>query len=76
MITDTPPYNFSPFPEISTPRLLLSQLSAADAPAILILRSDPVVMRYLDRPSAKSLEDAMAFIHRVEEDLGKGKAIT
>lgn len=54
--------NFSPFPFITTLRLTLRQLRSEDAAAIFDLRSDPVVLRYLDRPAAKSLSDATLYI--------------
>lgn len=56
---------FSPFPELTTNRLSLRQLSLSDEEEIYLLRSNDVVNKYLDRPKAKSIEDALAFIRRI-----------
>ena len=50
-------------PEISTDRLILSPLSAADAPALFAYRSLPEVSRYQSW-QPKSLDDAAGFIER------------
>ena len=53
------------FPVIQTDRLLLRPLSYADENEIFYLRSDEEIHKYLDRPFAKTIEDARAFIDRV-----------
>ena len=57
--------NFSPFPEIKSKRLLLRRMTDADAPELLFLRSDETVMQYIDREKTKSLEEATAFIQKI-----------
>lgn len=52
----------SRLPVLPTERLLLRPLEARDAPAILALRSDERVNRYLDRPPMQEIEAAAAFI--------------
>ena len=47
-----------PFDSLTTPRLLLRPLVAADAPAVLFLRSDPGTMRYIGRPPLHTLAEA------------------
>lgn len=59
--------NFSPFPILKTERLLLRKVEINDFNEIFLLRSDPVVMKYLDRPSAKSLEDAKIFLQSITD---------
>ena len=57
--------NFSPFPEIKTKRLLLRKMTDADAPALLSMRSDDRVMKYIGREKAKSVEEVIAFIQKI-----------
>ena len=55
-------FQFTPFPSISTARLLLRQVTPADATQILALRSNPNIMRYIPRPLAQNLADALQHI--------------
>ncbi|RAK66702.1 GNAT family N-acetyltransferase [Hymenobacter edaphi] len=64
-----------PFPELRTPRLLLRRLTAADAPAILRLRSDARVMRYLDRDPASGLPDALELLGRIDAALADNSGL-
>lgn len=57
--------NFSPFPQLTTGRLLLRQLSLKDAKEIFALRSDEVVNKYLNRAAATSVDEAKAFINKI-----------
>lgn len=50
--------NFSPFPALTTARLVLRPCVPGDVPALFGLRSDPRVMRHIARPLAKTVEDA------------------
>lgn len=68
--------NFSPFPSLSTERLLLRELTLADAPAVMHLRSNPEVMQHINRPLALTLADAEAWISIVLETLQKSDGIT
>jgi [ribosomal protein S5]-alanine N-acetyltransferase len=58
--------NFTPPPELQTERLILKVATAADAPAILKLRGNETVMKYIDRPLAKTIEDAMDYLQKVK----------
>ena len=60
---------FHPFPELKTDRLLLRRITMDDAAAVLFLRSDKDVMRFIDREPAKSLKDAEDFIKRINKDI-------
>lgn len=68
--------NFLPFPERTTERLLLRELSLADAPAVMRLRSNPGVMQYINRPLALTLADAEAWVGMVIEALQKSDGIS
>lgn len=66
---------FDPFPEINTARLHLRRLSEADAAEVFFLRSDPGVMQYIDRPRASRVEDAIKYIHSINESISKNEAL-
>jgi [ribosomal protein S5]-alanine N-acetyltransferase len=68
-------FQFTPFPPLRTPRLVLRRIVPADAPALLALRSNESVLRYLDREPTKTLEEAQAFITKIEEGLVKNESI-
>lgn len=67
--------NFNPFPVIETERLRLRQLSHDDADEMLFLRSDLRVMRYIDRPPAKSVEDAIEYIDDIIAHIKRNEVI-
>ena len=56
-----PSFSFTPFPELTTQRLFLRQLTDEDAPFIYLLRSDESVNKFLDRQKAASVQEAVAF---------------
>ncbi|RYZ29697.1 MAG: N-acetyltransferase [Chitinophagaceae bacterium] len=68
--------NFSPFPILTTERLLLREMTPADAPGVLRLRSSKEVMKYINRPLALTLSDAEAWINVVVSTLQKDEGIT
>jgi ribosomal-protein-alanine N-acetyltransferase len=59
--------NFTPFPKLETGRLLLRRIRQEDAPEILFLRSDPTVLRYLNKEPAKNIGEAKRFITDIQE---------
>lgn len=61
----------NPFPVIRTERLILRQVSHDDVQAVFDMRSDPETMKYIPRPVARNLEDAMSIIRAME--LGQQK---
>lgn len=52
-------------PLLETNRLQLRSLVTADAEAISILRSDPLVNTYLNRPATLTIEEAAAYISKI-----------
>lgn len=68
--------NFNPFPELSTERLVLREISPADANEIFQLRSDKNVMQFLDRPLAQSMDDAIALIKKIADGHNENENIT
>ncbi|WP_420152114.1 GNAT family N-acetyltransferase [Siphonobacter sp.] len=54
------------FPTLTTERLTLRQLVENDVQAIFLLRSDPVINKYLDREPSQTLEEALQFIRTIQ----------
>ncbi|GAC1306448.1 MAG: GNAT family protein [Mucilaginibacter sp.] len=59
--------NFTPFPTITTQRLVLRQLQDDDVDELFALRTDERVNRFLDRPRPESLNDVREFIAKVNQ---------
>lgn len=57
--------NFTPFPTLNTNRLVLRKINTKDAPELFIMRNDERIMKYIDKPRAKSVDEAHAFIKTV-----------
>ena len=66
--------NFEPFPVLESSRLRLRKILPADAKYFFQMRSDPEVMKYIDKPMMKSAAEAKAMIRQIEADrlLGNG----
>jgi len=58
--------DFSPFPVLTTDRLVLRQLRPSDAEALFAMRSDPLVMQHVNRPMARTIDDAAALIELID----------
>jgi ribosomal-protein-alanine N-acetyltransferase len=67
--------NFTPFPNLDTERLQLRQVTAADADAILALRSNEQVMKYIPRPYLKNKEEALELIAMFDDKIENGIGI-
>jgi ribosomal-protein-alanine N-acetyltransferase len=59
--------NFTPFPKITTQRLVLRQLQDDDVHELFALRTDKSVSRFLDRSLPESLNDVREFIAKVNQ---------
>jgi len=57
-----------PFPTLESDRLILRRLQTNDQNEIFRLRSEPGINKYLDRSPAKSIQDAIDFIHRIKKE--------
>lgn len=57
--------DFTPFPELKTKRLLLRQITVKDVEEIFFLRSDPAILKYVDKAPAASREEAKDYIKRI-----------
>ena len=67
--------NFKPFPVLTTESLTLRQPSTDDQRDALALRSDPEINKYLGRQPSKTIEDAINFINKVNENIEKNNSI-
>ena len=67
--------NFSPFPELKTPRLLLRKLEKTDANEMFFLRSNENVLRYIGREPAKTIAEAEDFINKINKAVDENDSI-
>jgi ribosomal-protein-alanine N-acetyltransferase len=67
--------NFTPFPNLTTERFNLRQLTNDDANELFAIRSDESVAKYLDRPLAKSIEETRQFITRINNSIVNNESI-
>jgi len=67
--------NFSPFPILESERLRFRKLTDADAPEILALRGNPETMKFIPRPLATTIEDALTHIKTINDNIDKNQDI-
>ena len=68
--------DFNPFPILATDRLLLRNVLPSDAPEMFLLRSDLRVISFIDRPPAKTLDEAVIFIDKINKMEDNNECIT
>jgi len=68
-------FNFIPFPILTTHRLILRRLEMTDDAEIYSLRSDDRVNEFLDRPKTISIEQARAFIAKIDDGIVRGQSL-
>ncbi len=68
-------YSFLPYPDLETERMRLRQLTHADGPDVFEMRSDPDVMRYIPRPIAVTVDDAVKVIDMINDAITAGKGV-
>jgi ribosomal-protein-alanine N-acetyltransferase len=67
--------NFTPFPNLETERLSLRRVDKDDVNEIFALRSDEKIMKYIPRPLAKTLEDALEHIATIDAKIDQNEGI-
>ena len=67
--------NFSPFPVLTSERLILRQIVESDLHEVFELRSNPETIKYIPRSEAQNLQYAMDHIQHVNEGVKKNKSI-
>ena len=68
--------DFKNFPEINTENLLLREVTVNDAEDLFLIRSNEKAMQYIDRPIAKSTNDALDLINIILNCYKNNEAIT
>jgi [ribosomal protein S5]-alanine N-acetyltransferase len=68
-------YTFTPFPQLSTPRVVLRPLLVSDAASIFSLRSDPAVNKYITRPKPATIAEVEDFIEMINAAIAQDKSI-
>jgi ribosomal-protein-alanine N-acetyltransferase len=68
--------NFTPFPQLVTDHLTLRQISHDDVNDIFSLRSDKRVMQFIDRPLAKTTDEAAQLIQKIIDSFNTNEGIT
>jgi ribosomal-protein-alanine N-acetyltransferase len=67
--------NLSPFPVLTTERLVLRMLDMADRDALFALRSDERVNKYLGRKSPANPEEVDGFINKIAAIIQKHEGV-
>ena len=67
--------NFTPFPALTTKRLCLRRIIDSDAENLFELRINEQVMKYIDRPRPRSIEDVQALIITIDNNLNENRGI-
>ncbi|MFM8917774.1 MAG: GNAT family N-acetyltransferase, partial [Bacteroidota bacterium] len=67
--------DFSQFPELKTERLILRRMTEADAEEVFRMRRDESLMQFIQRPVAKTLDDALELIRMVDRGIQNNQSI-
>jgi len=67
--------SFTPFPNLTTERLTLRRLNGKDENALINLRSDERVNKFIVRPKSISLEEVKKFIDKIDTEISKDEVI-
>lgn len=67
--------NFSPFPNLSTERLLLRKPDISDIFEIEKIRSNEIVNKYIDRPKTVTLADVHEFLTKINDNIRKSETV-
>ncbi len=67
--------NFHPFKNLKTKRLVLRRIIETDCNEILELRSNPITMKYIPRPIAKTIDDAKTHFKTIDEKIENNTGI-
>lgn len=66
-------YDFLPFPNIDTPRLLLRRLRREDARDMFQMRSDPRMHEHTDTSPDHTLEETLLYIDKMNRGVEEGR---
>ncbi|RYD83167.1 MAG: N-acetyltransferase [Sphingobacteriales bacterium] len=68
--------NFNPFPVLETERLLMRELTDADAEQLFKLRTDLVALQFIGKAPMANIEEARAMITAIRNNLQDNNGIT
>lgn len=68
--------SFTPFPSLTTERLMLRQISDEDTERVFLLRSNKTSLEFLDKPVMQSLLEASLLINKINTDAATNEGIT
>jgi RimJ/RimL family protein N-acetyltransferase len=68
-------FEFTTFPTLTTPRLILRQINAGDAADMLSMNSDPEVLKYDVDPPMRDIPEALVEIGKYTQMFTEKKAI-
>ncbi|MBS7786749.1 GNAT family N-acetyltransferase [Flavobacterium sp. CYK-55] len=68
-------FNFSPFPNLETSRLLLRRVTADDAQQIFALRSNPETMKFIPRPLVTNIDEALEHFKMIDDKINSNEGI-
>ena len=68
-------FNFNPFPNLETKRLLLRRVVKSDVDEIFFLRSNEEIMKYIPRPILKTPQDALKHITTIDATMNNNEGI-
>jgi ribosomal-protein-alanine N-acetyltransferase len=68
--------SFTPFPTLSTERLLLRKIDDADIDQVFRLRSDKTSLEFLDKPVMQNKSEASLLINKITNDAATNQGIT
>jgi ribosomal-protein-alanine N-acetyltransferase len=68
--------SFTEFPVIETERLVLREIGREDANRLLILRSDPEVLRYIDREPMQTMAEAEEWVQKVQQSFTNAEGVS
>jgi ribosomal-protein-alanine N-acetyltransferase len=71
-----PEFDFSTFPTLTTPRLILRQSVPGDAADLFSLHGDPEVQKYDSEPPLQEIGEAVALIEQNRQRFASKQAIT
>jgi ribosomal-protein-alanine N-acetyltransferase len=71
-----PAFDFSTFPVLTTPRLVLREWAAADAADLFQMNSDPEVLKYDVDPPLRDVAEAAALIEKIGRHFAARESIS
>ena len=68
-------FNFTPFPNLETERLILRELKDTDADILFNLRSDPDINKYIGNRKPSSIDEIHELIATINKGISNNESI-